>query len=473
MTSDSTDSTLLGKTGGELSRGFRAGEFSPVDVADETIASVERRNPELNAFTEFDPERVRKDAERSARRWADGAELSDYDGVPWTIKENLRRHGVEYRSGTAASDPEISTTNTPVVDRALESGAVVIGSTTMPDWGMLSSGVSSLSGISRSPWNPSLTTGGSSSGAGVCAAAGFAVANIGTDIGGSIRLPGTWLGLATLKPSDGRVPLDMPYLGRAAGPLSRTVSDLAWTMEIISRPDHRDYTALAPADIGWIDLQRDVTGLRVGLHLDAGAGMALEGETRAAVAAVGSLFERGGAVVEEIPAFLGENMLTDTDLFWRVRSWRTYRDLPATKKSAVLPFIADWCTTGSDVSGARVLQCYETIQTMRQVTVAATAPYDIVISPVAPTAAFPAEWPMPFGETDGGMSHIGFTVPYNMSGQPAATVNCGFTADGRTIGVQFAGRRFDDHGVLRAAAWYEGARPAAAAPRFPVGEAFP
>ena len=114
----------------------------------------------------------------------------------------------------------------------LESGAVVLGSTVMPDWGMLSSGVSSLHGITRSPLDPRLTTGGSSSGAGAAAAGGFGPLHLGTDIGGSIRLPGTWLGLATLKPSDGRVPIDVPYLGRVAGPMARTVDDLALLMSV-------------------------------------------------------------------------------------------------------------------------------------------------------------------------------------------------------------------------------------------------
>src|SRR6185437_3664492 len=141
-----------------------------------------------------------------------------------------------------------------VVERLTEAGVVIVGSTVMPDWGMLSSGVSSLHGISRSPWDPALTTGGSSSGAGAAAAAGYAPLNVGTDIGGSIRLPGTWLGLAAFKPSSGRVPLDTPYLGRVAGPMTRTVEDAALMMSVLSRPDSRDWTALPPSDLPWDDI---------------------------------------------------------------------------------------------------------------------------------------------------------------------------------------------------------------------------
>jgi aspartyl-tRNA(Asn)/glutamyl-tRNA(Gln) amidotransferase subunit A len=196
--------------------------------------------------------------------------------------------------------------------------------------------------------------------------------------------------------------------------------------------------------------------------------MPVDPEIADAVNRVAEHFARAGADVQRIEPFITEQMLEDLDLFWRVRSWSTFAQLPAARKQKVLPFIADWCSAGADIAGSRVLECIDTIQEMRRATVAATTPFDIVLSPVATRAAFPAEWPMPFGEANGGMTHIGFTLPYNMSEQPAATVNCGFTEDGRTIGVQIAGRRFDDLGVLRAAAWYEQTREQSAVPAFPI-----
>lgn len=468
MTTVNDRSTLRRLTGTELSRGYAAGDFTPSDVAEAVLETIDARNPELNAFTDYHPEAVRESAKESTQRWQRGEPLSPYDGVTWTIKENLKRRGVSYRSGTAASDPLTPDADSPVVARARESGAVIVGSTTMPDYGMLSSGVSSLHGISRSPWDPGLTTGGSSAGAGAAAAAGFAATNIGTDIGGSIRLPGTWLGLATLKPSDGRVPLDTPTLGRAAGPMARTVEDLAWTMEIISKPDARDWASLPPAEIDWAALDLDPAGLKIGLHLDAGAGMPLEPEIRDAVVAAAQVFADAGAEVTEVAPFIDDDVLIAVDQFWRVRSWEIFQKLTIEQQAKVLPFIVQWTLGGADVSGARVFECYNTIERLRAATIAATLPYDVVLSPVAPVAAFPAEWPMPFGFENRGMAHIGFTLPYNMSGQPAATVNCGFMPDGRPIGVQIAGPRFDDRGVLRAAAWYEAHRPETAVPQFPV-----
>jgi aspartyl-tRNA(Asn)/glutamyl-tRNA(Gln) amidotransferase subunit A len=290
---------------------------------------------------------------------------------------------------------------------------------------------------------------------------------VGTDIGGSIRLPGTWLGLFTLKPSFGRVPLDAPYLGRVAGPLSRTVADSALLMQVLSRPDPADWSSLPPQDLEWSLLDLDPTGLRVGLHLDAGCGEPVDEPVLEAVRRAARSFEAAGAVVEPVAPFMDQALLDDLDLFWRVRSWNDYSALPVERKLKVLPYIVDWCHGGADVSGGRVLQCYQQILAIQARTVAATGGYDIVLSPVAPVAAFPAEQPMPFLEPGKGMGHIGFTAPYNMSGQPAATVNGGFTHDGRPIGVQISGRRFDDLGVLRASAWYERHRSSDAVPAWP------
>jgi len=337
----------------------------------------------------------------------------------------------------------------------------------MPDWGMLSSGVSSLHGITRSPLDLALTVGGSSSGAGAAAAAGFGVVNMGTDIGGSVRFPAAWLGLAALKPSAGRIPIDTPYLGRAAGPIARTVADLAAGMAVVSRPDVRDYTSLPPADIGWDDLAIDPAGLRIALHLDAGAGMPVDPAIRSAVVAAADRFADAGAEIVELPGFIDDGVLDDVDTFWRVRFWRTYDELGAARRALVLPYIVEWVAKGADVSGTRALQAYEAIGELRRRTVLATAPFDAVLSPVAPMLAFPADWPMPWGHDDRGMAHIAFTMPYNMSGQPASSINAGFAPDGRAIALQVAGRRFADRQVLALTSWWEQARPESAVPSFP------
>ena len=447
--------------------GFARREFTPVEVHDAVQAVIADREPVVNAFSCRDVAASRRAAAVSAARWQRGESLGRIDGVPVTLKENIARAGVPMAAGNAGVEPVVPTTDSPVAARIHESGGVVLGSTVMPDWGMLSSGVSSLHGITRSPWNPAWTTGGSSSGAGAAAAAGFGPLHVGTDIGGSLRLPATWLGLCTLKPSFGRIPLDAPYLGRCAGPLTRTVADAALLMAVLSQPDQRDWTSLPPADIDWAALDLDVRGMRVALHLDAGCGEPVDEAVRRAVTAAAVVFESAGALVEHLDPFMSQGLLDALDLFWRVRSYSDFRSLPPERQRRVHPYIVEWCSGGADLPGTTVLQCYQQIMAMQAQAVAATSPFDVVVSPVAPVAAFPAEQPMPFLAPGKGMAHIGFTAPYNMSGQPAAAVNAAFTADGRPIGVQISARRFDDLGALRAAAWYERNRPAAAVPVWP------
>ena len=455
----------------ELAAAYADGSLSPTEALEAALTVVDDAEPQLNAFWDRADDSARLAARESTERWRRGERLGPLDGVPVTVKENLARAGVPMPAGTASVVPVVPDRDSPVVERLTEAGAVILGSTVMPDWGMLSSGVSSLHGITRSPWNPALTTGGSSSGAGAAAAAGYAPLNVGTDIGGSIRLPGTWLGLAAFKPSSGRVPLDTPYLGRAAGPMTRSVADAAVLMSALSRPDVRDWTALAPTDLPWTDVGRagvDVSGLRIGMLLEAGCGMAVDPEVTHVVIDAARLFEDAGAVVEPLGPFLTEELLHDLDTFWRVRSLRDFQALTPEGQVRVLPFIRRWVEAAADVSGTQVLGCYQSILEIQKRSVAATLPFDLVLSPVAPVAAFPAEWPMPFGDQDRGMIHIGFTAPCNLSGQPSITVNGGFTRDGRTVGIGLSGRRFDDLGVLRGAAWYEAARPGSARPDWPI-----
>lgn len=458
-------------TATELVAQYAARSLSPVEVLDVVTAVIEEREPTLNALWVRPGPSARQEARASAERWARGEPRGPIDGVPVTLKENIARAGVAMPAGNAGVEPLVPGRNSPIADRVAESGGVVVGSTVMPDWGMLSSGVSSRHGITRSPWDPSWTTGGSSSGAGAACAAGYAPLNVGTDIGGSIRLPGTWLGLVTLKPSAGLVPLEAPYLGRAAGPMTRSVGDAALLLSVLARPDARDWTSLPPVELALDDLSLDVSTLRVGLQLDAGCGQPAEREVAAAVTAVAELFAGAGAALEPVGPFMTEEQLAGLDLFWRVRSWNAYAALPPERQERVLPYIRRWVAPAPSTSGPQILRCYEQLMDVQRRTVEATGPCDVVVSPVAPGVAFPAEWPMPFGEEDLGMAHIGFTAPYNLSGQPAATVNCGFTAEGKPIGVQLAGPRFGDVGVLRAARWYESARPAAAVPDWPIGRA--
>src|SRR5688500_14860717 len=201
----------------------------------------------------------------------------------------------------------------------------------MPDYGMLSSGLSSFHKLSRNPWDLTKTPGGSSAGAGAAAAAGYGPLHLGTDIGGSLRLPAAWCGIFTLKPSLGRVPIDPPYMGRAAGPMTRSVADAALMMQVLAQPDARDSMSLPPQDIAWSSFEvgaEHLRGLRIGLLLDAGCGLAVDAEIRAAVEEAARLFERAGAAIEVMQPFMSQAMLDGMDHLWRMRSLVDINALP-------------------------------------------------------------------------------------------------------------------------------------------------
>jgi aspartyl-tRNA(Asn)/glutamyl-tRNA(Gln) amidotransferase subunit A len=333
---------------------------------------------------------------------------------------------------------------------------VILAKTTMPDYGMLSSGLSSFHPLARNPWDLSKNPGGSSAGAGAAAAAGYGPFHIGTDIGGSIRLPAAWCGVFGLKPSFGRIPIDPTYYGRVAGPMTRTVRDAALMMKSLTRPDPRDPMSLPYQDLPWLDLGIDIRGLKIGVMMEAGVGMPLDPEIRATVESAAKIFADAGATIEEVPAFITREMLDGLDDFWRQRAWMDIGPLSDEERSRVLPYILQWAEGGRSLTGAQVYQGMNQMMVMRHAAVAATHRFDFVISPVAPCVAYQAELASPIHDPEEPFEHIGYTVAFNMSDQPAASVNAGFTKAGLPIGLQIIGRRFDDVGVLRLShAWEE------------------
>ena len=346
----------------------------------------------------------------------------------------------------------------PPAQRLREAGAIIFTKTTMPDYGMLSSGLSSFHPLARNPWKLDRNPGGSSSGAGAAAAALYGPLHLGTDIGGSVRLPAGWCGIFGLKPSGGRIPIDPPYTGRVAGPMTRDVDDAALMMATLSLPDVRDYASLKYEKLDWIVEPAPLKGLRVGLLLEAGCGAPPTPEVKAAVERAAKDFEAAGAHVEPLKPFLTQDMLDGLDRFWRARALSDISALSAERRALVLPFIRDWAESAAGLSGVEVFRGFDRIPEMRKATVAATQAFDCVLSPTAPMTAFPAEWPSPSRDPLHPFPQVGFTVAFNMSEQPAASVNCGYDSEGLPIGLQIIGRRFDDLGVLAIARTFEAIR---------------
>jgi Asp-tRNA(Asn)/Glu-tRNA(Gln) amidotransferase A subunit family amidase len=443
----------------DLIAGYRAKQFSPSEVLEEVLAHIAAWEPHIKALYLLDPDGARAVAKASTERWQKGEPMGTLDGVPVTIKDNIATKGQPLPLGAASVKLVPAERDAPPAARLREAGAVIFSKTTMPDYGMLSSGLSSFHPLARNPWDVSKNPGGSSAGAGAGLAAGYGPLHIGTDIGGSIRLPAGWCGVFGVKPSLGRVPIDPPYIGRVAGPMTRNVTDAALLMSVLSRPDGRDHMSLPDERCDWLALEGDVKGLKLGLLLDMGCGLAVEPQVRAAVEAAARAFAAAGAIVEPMKPFLARAMLDGVDYFWRMRAWADLAALEETRRAKVLPFILDWARAAANLSGLELFRCFSEVFVMRQAAHAASGPYDYVLCPTAPIPAFAAELPCPTNDPARPFEHIAFTLPFNMSEQPAASINCGYTGDGLPIGLQIVGKRFDDLGVLRLARSYEKIRP--------------
>jgi Asp-tRNA(Asn)/Glu-tRNA(Gln) amidotransferase A subunit family amidase len=434
---------------------------SPVDVTHAVLDHIARWEPHLHATYALDAEGALAQAEASQSRWLKGEPAGPLDGVPTMIKENIATVGVPVPLGTAATELTPAPHDAPPAARLRESGAVILGKTTMPDYGMLSSGLSSFHPLTRNPWDLSRGPGGSSSGAGAGAAAGYGPLHVGTDIGGSVRLPAGWCGIFTLKPSLGRIPIHPPYAGRVAGPMTRTVrgrrADDGGAEP--TRPARHDEPAGAGDRLGKArapgrgPAHRPADGRRLGSRRRArgarrsrGGGPRVRGRRRdrRAARAVHDADDGRGASMRSGACARGSTSRHSTPSAATAccRSSSSGRAAPqACRASASSAATARWARCATPRS-------------------AACAPFDVVLTPTAPVPAFAAELPCPTNDPTRPFEHIAFTVPYNMSEQPAASINCGYTADGLPIGLQIVGHRHDDLTVLQVARAWEQMRPA-------------
>ncbi len=335
----------------ELVAAYRSRKLSPVEAMKSVIGRVEAFEPHIAATWLYAPERALKEARASEARWMRAEPVGPLDGVPATVKDNIHTKGEPTPVGTAASDLTPAEADAPPAARLRQAGAILFGKTTMPDYGMLSSGLSSHHPLARNPWKLDRNPGGSSAGAGAAAAALYGPCHVGTDIGGSIRLPAGWCGVMGFKPSAGRVPIDPPYMGRVAGPMTRSVADAALMMATLSLPDARDYTSLAYEALDWAIRPASLAGLKVGLMLEAGCGAPPSAEVRAAVERAAGDLAVAGAQVAPVAPFLTQEMLDGLDHFWRTRALIDLNLLSPEKRASVLPFIRDWAEFGGRFFG--------------------------------------------------------------------------------------------------------------------------
>ncbi len=444
----------------QLLEHYRDRALSPVEVTQAVLARIERWEPHIHATYGLDAEAALASARASEARWAQGKPQGDLDGVPVTLKENIATRGTPTPIGSAATVLAPAAADAPAAARLREAGAVIVTKTTMPDFGFLGAAPSSFHALTRNPWDLGRNTGGSSSGAGAAAAAGYGPLHLGSDIGGSVRIPASFCGVFGLKPSHGRIPVDPPAAARVIGPMTRTVADAALLMQVVTRPDARDYMSLPPNDFAWQRLERHVKGLRIGLWTETTGGWPIDAEVKEAVLAAARLFEQAGAIVEPLTDWTTLDMRMGMAHFFTMRCRVDLAAMPPERAKLAAGYIHQAAEFAASLTPEDTFRAFTRMQALRAATVAATQPFDYVLSPVSPVLPFAADAINSGSENPLKDSH--FTSVFNQSEQPAASINCGHAASGLPIGLQIAGRRFDDLGVLQMARFYESVRPAQA-----------
>ena len=436
-------------TAAELARGFALKDFSPVEVTQAMLSRTQWLNPALNAFYLVNADRALAAARRSEERWTRGVPIGPLDGVPTSIKDALLSANDDgYRGSAAYSDAAIhQTADAPVVARMREAGMIFLGKSTMPDFGILSSGVSSKHGVTRNPVRPDLTPGGSSAGAAASIAAGINPVAVGTDIVGSIRLPASFTGLIGVKPSQGRVPYYFPSSPcLVAGPMARTVGDAALLMNVIAGPDVRDFTALASDGTDYMAIAaRELAGLQIGVIGDLGFGCEIDPEVAAAVERAARALERKGARLVAISPRFSPADLRQAERFYKVRC-RTELSAQPEDRQQLAATVWNWSLEAEDLSAKGFYKLFNEIQIIRSRAYEMMEGLDGLLLASVSRPAYRAELPG-FSATEL-FEPWANTFLFNLTEQPACSIPCGVTADGAPVGVQFVGPRFDDRGVF-------------------------
>jgi aspartyl-tRNA(Asn)/glutamyl-tRNA(Gln) amidotransferase subunit A len=447
-----------------LSR-YRRKQLSPVEVTRAVLDRIDQHNGTVNAYCYVDIEGALRTAVGSEARWMAGAPCGPIDGVPVGIKDNLLVAGMPARFGSRLTSGEPATHDAPAVVRLREQGAILIGKTTMPEFGWKAVADSPLTGVTRNPWNTRKTPGGSSGGAAVAVVLGMGFVQIGTDGGGSIRIPASFSGCYGIKPTRARVPAwPASPLGTLAhvGPLTRSVADAALALTVIAAPDERDvhaWTSSAP-DFR-IGLEGRIAGMRVAYSPRLGYAKRVDPEVEAAVAAAALAFEALGAHVDQAdPELNGDPIAAWTTLWWSSAAM-TLQSYDDQARGQADPGLLEGAAQGLKTSAIDYIRAQLERADLHGAFARFFRRYDLLLTPTMPLAAFEAGRLVPpcgeWGESWMGWSP--FTYPFNLTQQPAASIPCGTTRNGLPIGLQIVGPIGADALVLRASRAFETIRP--------------
>jgi aspartyl-tRNA(Asn)/glutamyl-tRNA(Gln) amidotransferase subunit A len=444
---------------------IRRRELSPVELCRAVLDRVERLNPTLNAFCAVTAEAALDRARRAEEAIVRGEALGPLHGVPFTIKDLAFTAGVRTMSGSRIFEQRVTGVDAPFVRRLKEAGGIMIGKTTTPEFGWKALGDSPLTGITRNPWNPGMTSGGSSAGAAVATAAGLGPLHQGSDGAGSIRIPSAFCGIYGLKPSYGRVPM-WPVSNTDntshTGPIARTVADAALMLAVMAGPDDWDRTALDGVPEDYVGrLREGVRGWRLAWSPTLG-GLRVDGEVAAVARQAALAFQEQGAVVEEVadPGFADTHEMIRS--MWNAHFAGNFARYLPEWRDRMDPGLVAAIEDGFRYSAAHYIEMrgkkfahWDTVRPLFE-------KYELLLTPSVSVAAFevgrlnPAHFPQHAWDW---FPWASFSYPFNFTGQPAASVPAGFTPSGLPVGLQIVGRRSADLAVLQASAAFEEARP--------------
>jgi aspartyl-tRNA(Asn)/glutamyl-tRNA(Gln) amidotransferase subunit A len=459
-----TDPALLSAT--ELVALYRAKKLSPVEAVRATLARIERFNPIVNAFCHLDAAGALAAARASEARWQSGSPMGLVDGVPMGVKDNIHVAGMPSRFGSRLTPETPQSLDAPAVARLKEQGAALLGKTVMPEYGWKATSDSPLTGITRNPWDTRMTTGGSSAGAVAATVLGMGALHLGTDGGGSIRIPAAFTGCYGIKPTRARVPAyPASPLGTLAhhGPLTRTVADAALAMSLIAAPDARDvYGWISPAPDYRAGLDDGVRGLRIAYSARLG-GLArrVHPEVARLAAAAAKAFADLGAHVEEADPDLGANPIEAWNAFWWPGMALQLRPFADRAGELADPDLLAEVAQAPSLPAIEHLRAQLRRAALHNVLVQFHERFDLLLTPSLPLPAFEAGHLMPpeGGWGAGWTDWAPYSYPFNLTQQPAASVPCGLTGDGLPVGLQIVGAIGADALVLRASRAFEAAHP--------------
>lgn len=456
-----------GMTATELLAEYRAGRLSPVEATTDALARIDERNADVNAFCLVDKEKALAEAAESAARWRAGEQRGLLDGVPVSVKDILLTRGWPTLRGSHSIDPgQLWDVDAPAVARLREHNAVIIGKTTTPELGWKGVTDSPLTGVTRNPWDTGKTAGGSSGGASAAVASGMGTISLGTDGGGSIRIPASFSGVFGIKPTYGLVPIypASPFGTLAhVGPLSWSVADSALALDVLAGADPRDWSAgprperpfATAAESGTAS---GIAGMRIGFSPRLGY-VRVDSEVAALVADAVRVFADLGAVVSvSDPGFA--DPVDAFHVLWFSGAAASTAALTDEQRERLDPGLRAVCEQGAKYTAVDYLDATATRAALGRTMGEFHEHFDLLVTPTMPIPAFEAGVEVPPGsDATRWTGWTPFTYPFNMTQQPAATVPCGFTSAGLPVGLQVVGPRHADARVLAACAAFEQARP--------------